>query len=88
MSEAEAAGIDMATPREPVGGPRFDLVVAANRLPVDRVDDGFGGPLWRRSPGGLVTAMEPVMRDPRSVGGVGRGSWPTPEPKAVCICGR
>ena len=35
-----------------------DFVVAANRLPVDRDDDGG----WRRSPGGLVTALEPVMR--------------------------
>ncbi len=35
-----------------------DLVVVANRLPVDR--DETGG--WRRSPGGLVTALEPVMR--------------------------
>ena len=35
-----------------------DFVVVANRLPVDRDDDGG----WRRSPGGLVTALEPVMR--------------------------
>jgi trehalose 6-phosphate synthase len=35
-----------------------EFVVVANRLPVDR--DGDGG--WRRSPGGLVTALEPVMR--------------------------
>jgi len=45
-----------------VAGPTFDLVVAANRLPVERVVDGEGGSGWRRSPGGLVTAMEPVMR--------------------------
>ncbi|MDQ1121878.1 alpha,alpha-trehalose-phosphate synthase (UDP-forming) [Microbacterium trichothecenolyticum] len=36
-----------------------DFVVVANRLPVDRTPDGEG---WRRSPGGLVTALEPVMR--------------------------
>ncbi|ODU79205.1 MAG: trehalose-6-phosphate synthase, partial [Microbacterium sp. SCN 71-21] len=30
----------------------------ANRLPVDRDDEGG----WRHSPGGLVTALEPVMR--------------------------
>jgi trehalose 6-phosphate synthase len=35
-----------------------EFVVVANRLPVDR--DADGG--WRRSPGGLVTALEPVMR--------------------------
>jgi trehalose 6-phosphate synthase len=39
-----------------------DLVVVANRLPVDRVVDADGDPTWRRSPGGLVTALEPVMR--------------------------
>jgi trehalose 6-phosphate synthase len=39
-----------------------DLVIVANRLPVDRVtlEDGSAG--WRRSPGGLVSALEPVMR--------------------------
>lgn len=36
-----------------------DFVVVANRLPVDRDDDGG----WRTSPGGLVTALEPVMRE-------------------------
>jgi trehalose 6-phosphate synthase len=39
-----------------------DLVVVANRLPVDRVTIGEDTPGWRRSPGGLVTAIEPVMR--------------------------
>ncbi|MEV7693499.1 trehalose-6-phosphate synthase [Microbacterium sp. NPDC089189] len=38
--------------------PHADFVVVANRLPVDH--DPEGG--WRRSPGGLVTALEPVMR--------------------------
>jgi trehalose 6-phosphate synthase len=42
--------------------PTFDLVVAANRLPVDRVVDADGTSTWRRSPGGLVTAMESVMK--------------------------
>jgi trehalose 6-phosphate synthase len=41
----------------------FDLVVAANRLPVDRVVEADGGVSWRTSPGGLVTAMESVMKD-------------------------
>jgi trehalose 6-phosphate synthase len=41
----------------------FDLVVAANRLPVDRVVSADGEVSWRTSPGGLVTAMESVMRD-------------------------
>ncbi|HEU4810878.1 MAG TPA: trehalose-6-phosphate synthase [Nocardioides sp.] len=39
-----------------------DLVIVANRLPVDRVTLGDGTPGWRRSPGGLVSALEPVMR--------------------------
>ncbi len=39
-----------------------DLVVVANRLPVDRVVDEDGTVTWRRSPGGLVTAIEPVMQ--------------------------
>jgi trehalose 6-phosphate synthase len=39
-----------------------DLVIVANRLPVDRVTDSDGNPGWRTSPGGLVTAIEPVMR--------------------------
>ncbi len=39
-----------------------DLVVVANRLPVDRVVGDDGKPTWRRSPGGLVSALEPVMR--------------------------
>lgn len=39
-----------------------DLVIVANRLPVDRVVGPDGEPSWRRSPGGLVSALEPVMR--------------------------
>ena len=39
-----------------------DLVIVANRLPVDRVTGPDGEQEWRASPGGLVTAIEPVMR--------------------------
>ncbi|KRC46590.1 MULTISPECIES: alpha,alpha-trehalose-phosphate synthase (UDP-forming) [unclassified Nocardioides] len=39
-----------------------DLVIVANRLPVDRVAGPDGRTTWRRSPGGLVSAIEPVMR--------------------------
>ena len=39
-----------------------DLVIVANRLPVDRVELADGSRSWRRSPGGLVTALEPVLR--------------------------
>ncbi len=38
------------------------FVVVANRLPVDRVRTPDGETTWRRSPGGLVTALAPVMR--------------------------
>jgi trehalose 6-phosphate synthase len=40
----------------------YDLVIVANRLPVDRVEQPDGSSDWRPSPGGLVTAIEPVMR--------------------------
>ena len=39
-----------------------DLVVVANRLPVDRVVGDDGEVTWRPSPGGLVSALEPIMR--------------------------
>jgi alpha,alpha-trehalose-phosphate synthase [UDP-forming] len=41
----------------------YDFVVAACRLPVDRAESPDGGPEWRPSPGGLVSALEPVMRE-------------------------
>jgi alpha,alpha-trehalose-phosphate synthase [UDP-forming] len=44
------------------------FVVVANRLPVDRLETSDGSVEWRTSPGGLVTALEPVMRQHR-------GSW-------------
>ena len=47
-----------------VGAPgSADLVIVANRLPVDRVEEPDGSAGWRRSPGGLVSALEPVMRE-------------------------
>lgn len=36
--------------------------MVSNRLPVDRVTAHDGTPSWKPSPGGLVTALEPVMR--------------------------
>jgi trehalose 6-phosphate synthase len=41
--------------------PTSRFVVVANRLPVDRAT-GVGGQEWRPSPGGLVTALGPVLR--------------------------
>ena len=40
----------------------YDFVAAASRLPVDQVEGPGGQVEWRPSPGGLVTALEPVMR--------------------------
>ncbi|CAM4198015.1 alpha,alpha-trehalose-phosphate synthase (UDP-forming) [Janibacter anophelis] len=60
---------------------KFDLVIAANRLPVDRVVTPDGGSEWHRSPGGLVTAMDSVMRgrDGAWVGWAGEtGEAPAP----------
>src|SRR5215218_4220915 len=45
-----------------------DFVVVANRLPVDRVEQPDGSVGWQPSPGGLVAALEPVMR-------AGDGAW-------------
>ncbi len=41
---------------------KSSFVVVANRLPVDRVERSEGSE-WRTSPGGLVTALEPVLRE-------------------------
>ena len=49
------------------------FVVIANRLPVDGVENADGTMTWRASPGGLVTAFEPIMR--RHQGGAWVG-WP------------
>ncbi|WP_278313594.1 alpha,alpha-trehalose-phosphate synthase (UDP-forming) [Lolliginicoccus levis] len=42
--------------------PGAQLVVVANRLPVDLEQLPDGSHKWKRSPGGLVTALEPVLR--------------------------
>jgi alpha,alpha-trehalose-phosphate synthase [UDP-forming] len=48
------------------------FVMAASRLPVDRAEGLDGEIEWRPSPGGLVTALEPVMQ---RAGGAWVG-WP------------
>src|SRR6478735_8751645 len=40
----------------------YDMIVVSNRLPVDYEEQPDGGIGWKSSPGGLVTALEPVMR--------------------------
>ena len=44
------------------------FVVVANRLPVERIELPDGSNDWRSSPGGLVTAFEPIMHRRR-------GAW-------------
>ena len=43
-------------------GVDHDFVVVANRLPVSVAEIRDGCVEWRRSPGGLVSALEPVVR--------------------------
>ncbi|MCV7400143.1 trehalose-6-phosphate synthase [Mycobacterium fragae] len=45
-----------------------DFVVVANRLPIDMERLPDGSTTWKRSPGGLVTALEPLLRRRR-------GAW-------------
>jgi trehalose 6-phosphate synthase len=45
-----------------------DFVVVANRLPIDMERRPDGSTTWKRSPGGLVTALEPLLRRRR-------GAW-------------
>jgi trehalose 6-phosphate synthase len=40
----------------------YKFVVVANRLPVDRTTGDDGEQHWTRSPGGLVSALEPIVR--------------------------
>ncbi|WP_454792277.1 alpha,alpha-trehalose-phosphate synthase (UDP-forming) [Mycolicibacterium lutetiense] len=57
----------------PEGGPtaasgNSDFVVVANRLPIDMERLPDGSTTFKRSPGGLVTALEPLLRKRR-------GAW-------------
>lgn len=45
-----------------------DLVIVANRLPIDSARDDEGKIIYRRSPGGLVTALDPILSQ-------GLGAW-------------
>jgi alpha,alpha-trehalose-phosphate synthase [UDP-forming] len=56
------AEADEAAREAPGPAGKHDFVVVASRLPVDLVQ-GPAGDEWRPSPGGLVSALEPVMRD-------------------------
>jgi trehalose 6-phosphate synthase len=52
-----------APPIGPAHRRQSDFVVVANRLPVDRFEAADGSVDWRPSPGGLVTALRPVMKN-------------------------
>ncbi|HEY2673821.1 MAG TPA: trehalose-6-phosphate synthase [Rugosimonospora sp.] len=63
---------------------RSSFVVVANRLPVDEVTTA-GGRSWRRSPGGLVTALHPVLAAQHGTwvgwpGNAAAADDPTPQP--------
>ncbi len=49
-------------PRSGDVAPHASFVVVANRLAVERITDDEGDLGWRTSPGGLVTALEPIMK--------------------------
>ena len=51
----------MAENTEEEVGADSPVVVVANRLPVDQVTEPDGSTRWQRSPGGLVTALEPFV---------------------------
>ena len=61
-----STGVDTADSSPETG--HADFVVVANRLPVDQVVLPDGSTTWKRSPGGLVTALEPILRKQR-------GAW-------------
>ncbi len=50
-----------ASEKHQQAGADSPVVVVANRLPVDQVADPDGTVRWQRSPGGLVTALEPFV---------------------------
>jgi trehalose 6-phosphate synthase len=58
----------------------YSLVVVANRLPVDQVEGPDGALEWRQSPGGLVSALAPVMASADGVW-IGWSGGPGPAPK-------
>ena len=64
QDHTEAAGTATdGAPTSAEAGDQFDFMVVSNRLPVDRCSPDEPGceDGWRRSPGGLVTALAPMM---------------------------
>ncbi|MBU3749887.1 MAG: trehalose-6-phosphate synthase [Mycobacterium sp.] len=67
MSRGLSRG-ETGDPTTPRASGHSDFVVVANRLPIDMEVQPDGGLGWKRSPGGLVTALEPLLRKQR-------GAW-------------
>ena len=65
----------------PAADEKHPFIVVSNRLPIDRIIGADGEAEWQHSPGGLVTALEPVMqqKDGAWVGWVGQPDF-APEP--------
>lgn len=49
-------------PRESKQSAQSDVVIVANRLPVHRVRGDDGQNTWKTSPGGLVSALSPILQ--------------------------
>ena len=71
MTAKPAQPKDTSTERRAESAPRStltsnvghaDFVVVANRLPIDLERRPDGSEVWKRSPGGLVTALESVLQ--------------------------
>ena len=63
-----AASAGRGASADPLNAGNSDFVVVANRLPIDMERLPDGTTTWKRSPGGLVTALEPLLRKQR-------GAW-------------
>jgi len=75
MPSLHAGQLALAEP--PIEAPvpiRSDLVIVSNRLPMRRIRRG-GREVWDTSPGGLVSALRPILREREStwVGWLGQG---------------
>src|SRR4051795_10383422 len=78
----------MTTPPE-AAGTGADLVVVANRLPVRGIEED-GRRVWITSPGGVVSALVPALRDGHGLwigwaGDAGEGEAPPSEHEGIAL---
>jgi trehalose 6-phosphate synthase len=66
----------------------YEFVVVANRLPVSAEELADGTTTWTRAPGGLVSALEPVLRRGGDAVWVGWSGRPAPDPYSGDDLGR